>query len=197
MRSMMLLFTLVVLCFSNGCESIKRGSRFIKCEFRILKVSGLKIGGVDALNKKSVKDFKLQEGLSLVNQIKQRQLPTELTVDIQVKNPNQEIASLEGFQYVLVIDGKEILSDELKQTIEVGGLQQRVFSVTSRFDLVKAAKNTGYDTLLRLALGMVDSKQQPVKFDLYFRPYLRVLNKKVRYPDFIKLSRTYQSGRLK
>ena len=196
-RKYVLLLTIVGLCMTNGCQSVKQGSRFLKSEFRLRKVSGLKIGGVDVLSKKSVKELNLQEGLTLVSQIKQRRLVTDLTVDIQVKNPNDEVASLEGFQYVLVIDGKEILNDEIRETLQVGGNQQAIFSVTSRFDLVKAAKNTGYDTLLRLALGMVDSKQQPVKFDLYFRPYLRVLNKKVRYPDFIKLSRTYQSGRLK
>lgn len=195
-RSLLILL-IAGLCITSGCQSIREGSRFLKCEFRMRKVSGLVIGGVNVLNKKSVNDFKMMEGLSLVSQIKERQLITDLTVDIQVKNPNDEIAQLEGFQYVLVIDGKEVLNDEIKQTLQVGGKQQAVFSVTSRFDLVKSAKNTGYDTLLRLALGLVDSSQQPVKFDLYFRPTLRVLKKKVRYPDFIKLSRTYQSGRLK
>jgi len=181
----------------SGCKSLRENARFAKCEFKTRRISRLSIGGIETLEKKSINDFNLQEGLVLASQIKQRKLITKMTVDIQAKNPNEKPASLEGFQYVLVIDGKEIINDELKTTIQIPGYGESQFSVNSTFDLIKAAKDTGYDTLLRMALGLIDRNQQPVTFDLYFRPYLKIMDKKVKYPDFIKLSSVYQAGQFK
>lgn len=190
-----LLITLTVLLFSfSGCKSLKENKRFAKCEFKTKRISRLSIGGIEILNKRSINDFSMQEGLRLAYQVKQQKLITNLTVDLQVKNPNSDPATLRGFQYVLVIDGKEIINTELNSVLNIPGYGERVFGVTSRFDLIKAAKDTGYDTLLKLALGLAEGRQQPVNFDLYFRPKIYVMDKKVKYRDFIKLSATYQGG---
>ncbi|MGB3468530.1 MAG: hypothetical protein WBA74_24810 [Cyclobacteriaceae bacterium] len=178
----------------GSCQSLKKNARFARCEFRITKVSSLEIGGIQTLDKNSLKDFNFQQGLILANQIRQKKLMADVTLNIQVKNPNDLSASLEGFQYVIVIDGKEVLNKEITSTVDIGGNSQAIFALRTRFDLVKAASDTGYDTLLRMVLGLVDNRQQPVKFDMYFRPYLKVLNKRVKYPDFIKLSSVYQGG---
>ncbi len=195
-RVLFIVLTLIAFSFS-GCKSLKENARFAKCEFKTRRISKLAIGGVQILNKRSINDFTTQEGLSLVYQAKQQKLITNLTVDVQVKNPNNELATLRGFQYVLVIGGKEIINTEIKSVLDIPANGERVFGVNSRFDLIKAAKDTGYDTLLKLAIGLTEGRGQPVKFDLYFRPSIYIKDKKVKYKDFIKLSSVYQGGTFK
>lgn len=189
-----ILMIMVIGPMISGCKSLKENARFARCEFRIERVSSLEIGGIETLNKQSLKNFGFQEGLILANQIRQKKLMADITLHLSVKNPNELKASLEGFQYVIAVDGKEILNHEIDSEVEIAGNSSALFAFRTRFDLVKAARDTGYDTLLRMALGLVDSNQQPVLFDLYFRPYLKVAGKKVKYPDFIKLSSVYSKG---
>ena len=194
--ALLLSISIFSLLFS-GCKSMKDNARFAKCEFKISGINRLSIGGVEMLNKKTIRDFTTNEGLKLAYQVKQRKLITDLTLRLQVRNPNNEPAQLRGVHYVLVIDGKEIINTELSSTVSVAARGASSFTLNSRFDLIKAAENTGYDTLLKLALGLSEGKNQPVNFDLYFRPKVYINDKKVKYKDFIKLSPVFQANSFK
>ncbi|MEL6561812.1 MAG: hypothetical protein AAFQ94_26740 [Bacteroidota bacterium] len=193
----LLIFLTVFTLFSSGCQSLKNKARYEQCEFRISGVNRLAIAGVEMLNKRAFKDFTTNEGLTLAYQVKQQKLVTNLGLSLQVRNPNDEAAQLRGVHYVLVIDGKEIINSEINSTVNILPKGSSAFTLSSRFDLIKAAKDTGYDTLLKLALGLTQGSNQPVNFDLYFRPKVYINDKKVKYKDFIKLSSQYQNGIVK
>ena len=195
--SHLLIFLTVFTLFLGGCKSLKNKAQYAPCEFRISGIDRLAIGGVDMLNKRTFNDFTTNEGLRLVYQVKQQKLITNLGVEIQVRNPNSEPAKLKGVHYVLVIDGKEIINSEVSSTVNISPNGTSSFTIDSRFDLFKAAKDAGYDTLLKLALGLTQGSNQAVNFDLYFRPKIYINDKKVKYKDFIKLSSKFQNGKVK
>jgi len=178
-----------------NCSGLKGNGSLAKCEFKTNRISKVTFSGVDITNKRSINDFQLQEGLFLANEIKNQRLKTEVVMELSVRNPNAEAALLQGIQYVLVFDGKEILNEESKYEILVKGNGRQTFSTAFKFNLLDAAKNAGYDTIIQTALGLIDGKNQPASFDLYIRPNIKVNDKKIKYQDFIKLNTLYQSGR--
>ncbi len=180
------------LFFSYNCQSVRETRRFSKCQFKINRVVQLKAAGVDLLSKKKFSDLKFNEGVRLGKAISNNSMPVLLTVNVDVNNPNKHPAALEGFDYRLFLDGKEVLIGSYNRRTEIPAYTAKSINPSFQFDLLSVVKNTDYKTIVNLIFGMFNEKHEPVKIVLLIKPHIRVLGKKVKYPDYIKLSKAYQ-----
>lgn len=189
-RSLCYFFLIAIVLHS--CKSIGETKRFSKCQFKVNRVVQFKAADINMLNKRKIGDLKFNEGVRLGKFVAGGKLPLVITVNVDVKNPNKQTAALEGFDYILALDGKDVLAGVYDTRTEIPALTAKSVNPTFSFDLLKVVRKTDYKTIMNIVFGLLNEKHEPVNITLMVKPHVRILGKKVKYPDYIRLTEVYQ-----
>ena len=156
----------VILIGFFGCKSLNETRRFAKCQFRLHKITKLDAANVDLYNKRKLRDLSWNEGLRIGKSVAKRTLPINLGLSVDIKNTNKHPAALEGFDYKLFIDDKEVLVGSYDARTEVP--PNSIIRVTSvfRFDLMRVVGSADYESLINIVLGLMNEKHEPVNITL-------------------------------
>ncbi len=161
--SVLLLFTILGL---NGCSFLKGLSNTMsslsKLQFKVENVNSFSAGGINFEGKRSLTDFTISDGLSLTNSFRNKNFPSEMIINVAVKNPNDGVATqnrsavtLTGLASRLLIDGTPTVNADILSPIEIPASSLSVI-VPIRFslDMYQFFGNGGYDKLINLALAL-------------------------------------------
>lgn len=159
-------FLLVALLSFNGCSFLKGLSSAInslsKLQFKVENVNSFSAAGVNFAGKRSLTDFSISDGLSLANTFKNKNFPSDLVINVSVKNPNDGVTSptksavkLTGLASRLLIDGTPTVNADIMSPVDIPASNQTVI-VPVRFslDMYQFFGNGGYDKLINLALSL-------------------------------------------
>ena len=183
---------LTCLVLLNGCKSVKETKRFAKCEFKINKVTKLEAATINLLNKRKLRDVGFKDGVRLTKSVASNQLPLTVAFSVGIKNPNQQQAALEGFDYKIFVDNRQVMYGVYENRTEVPPLSSINVNPTFAFDLLKVLKNTGYNSIVNMIFGLINEKHEPVNVTMQVKPHVKILGKQLKYPDYITLSTVYQ-----
>lgn len=184
-----LIFLVFVCAFAatTSCDVVKQvGSSYnmVNCKYAFNSVTNLTVAGIDAA-----------EGLSLANVAKVTALltgntssiPLNMTLNLDVTNPNLTEALLNGVQYLLSIDGIEFTSGSITQRFSVQPGETNVLPLAIGFDaarlLTGESKNAAIDAVKNV-LGIGSKKSNVV---LQIRPSFLVNNYTVTSPVYIPI----------
>lgn len=196
-QSLFFFFTLSFLfpILFNGCKSKDELVALSKCEFRVRDVSdvtlaGLPVEGVDDINDLSTEEL----GILLLG-ILSENLPLSLSVNVEVKNPNDEVAALDKAEWILYVDDKKITEGVYEERIEIppdGGIALMKVPVDANIAEIMAGESN--EALINLALNLANSGSEPSKITLRAKPYIKVRNRLIAYPGFFDISTEFTSG---
>ena len=187
-----LTISLIVVGLLVGCKSVKETNRFAKCEFKINKVTRLEAAAINLLNKRKLRDVNFKDGVKLTKSVASNQLPMTVGFSVGIKNPNDKTAALEGFDYRIFIDNKQVMYGVYENRTEVPPLSATNVNPVFAFDLLRVLKNTGYNSIVNVIFGLINEKHEPVNVVMQVKPHVKILGKQMKYPDYITLSTVYQ-----
>lgn len=184
------LFTLI-----SGCSVLSELTAFTKCEFRYDSFQDARLCGIDVSNKSSLSDFSFSEGNRIASSLIQKKLPFYMTINVEVRNPGANTASVSSMEWIALIEDMEVARGQVDQTIEVaanGG--SSMIPVQVGADLVDYLEGDNPSTMLDFALNLMGAGNGSTRVFLKIKPSVKAGNKQIQYPGYFTISEEFTSG---
>lgn len=187
-------FSVLIICLVAACAQLKQLHSFAKCEFRMSDIRQVEVAGVNTTGKESLSDFNFLELTQLSAAYFSGDMPLNLIVDVDVKNPNAETAALNSVEWIAMLDGTQIATNTISNRIEIspnGGIQTIPIKVNA--DLKELFSSKSKDSMLNLILNLFGESNEPSKLKLKLKPSLLVRGVNVGYPGYINVNKSFSS----
>jgi hypothetical protein len=194
------LFLMVVLY--SSCASIYDTIVNVqRLKFKLGSVNGLKIANVPFNNKASISDFSLIEGMNLLTSFTSGKLPTNFTLNVLAKNPNDgtggtksTTALIKSLGWKLFIDDKELINGLINRQIEVPGVgQETTIPVDMSFDLLSFFRNNQYNDLMNLAFAIGGKNGSAARIKLKINPTISTIIGDISPGEFTVIDKEYRT----
>jgi hypothetical protein len=106
----------------NSCEvlnQVAQMANFVNCSFNFDSVNQIKMLGIDLSRGMSKTDLNAAQLLNLANSLMQKKLPVTFNVNVNVSNPNSIAAAMAKMDYILTLNGKQVISTTMNNGINV------------------------------------------------------------------------------
>jgi LEA14-like dessication related protein len=137
-----------------------------------------------------------QQNLSAINILKltsiltgtATSIPLNMTLNINVKNPNNSAALLNGLDYIINIDDIEFTSGKLDQSLNVAAGATSVLPLTLGVDLAALIKNNSKDAVLKIAKNLAGISGDMSRITLQLKPTFLIGNTPITSPIYYPVS---------
>ena len=163
---------------------------FTNCTFDFNNVSNIQMLSVNLNKGMSKSDLNVSQLLSLTNALINKTLPVSFNVNLDVSNPNSIAAAMAKMDYILTLNGKQVISTTLNQGLNVPANSKGSISIPITTDLFQLFSGESADAIVNLAFKLAGASSEPVNVGLKVKPYIKINNQQLAYPDFISLSKT-------
>ncbi len=168
-----------------SCDVVKQASQtynMVNCKYAYNSIAGLSVGGVN-----------VSKGLSLVGAAQLTTLlagntssiPVNMTLNLDVTNPNISEAMLNGMQYILAVDGVEFTSGSLSQNFSVQAGATNTLPLAIGFDATKLMTGSTKDAASRAIKNFIGIGSEKSSVSLKIRPSFIINNQTVASPVYI------------
>ena len=191
-KTLIILFATIGLASCDVLTQVAQMANFANCTFDFNSLNQIQMLGID-LSKGMTKDnLNITQGLALVNAISNRTLPVNFNVNLDVKNPNSIAASMAKMDYIISLNGKEVVSTTLNQSVNVPANSTNVVTIPIRTDLFQLFSGESADAIVNLAFKLAGTSSNPVNIGIKVKPYITIGNQQLAYPDYISINKTLQ-----
>jgi hypothetical protein len=167
-----------------------------RAQFKIQDAIGYRLSGVDLMNKHSITDFSIGDGLNMMNSFRTGKFPLTFTINVAVRNPNQHqegsglsSVSLTEFPWRLLINGKETISGGIGNAVFLpDGGATTIIPLQVSVDLKEFFGDKGYDDIIGLALAVAG--QGSSQISLKARPTISTPIGSLKYPNELTIVNT-------
>lgn len=194
--------TLIIIFAAIGlssCETLTQIANsaaemynFKNCTFNFKDVNKIQMLGVDLSRGMDKSDLNVSQLLSLTNAVLNKSLPVSFNVNLDVNNPNAIAASMAKMDYIVSLNGKEVISTSLNQAVNVPSNSSSVISIPITTDLFKLFNNETSDAIVNLAFKLAGASSDPVNVGIKVKPYININGRQMAYPDYITLNKVLQ-----
>jgi len=197
MKRVFLLGVIVSALTLSSCDVLQQigeMATFARCEFRLSTVEGITLGGVNVQKVSNLNQLNLQDAARLTAALASGQLPLDLTLNVQVKNPNTSAASLNRLEWILFIDDIQMVSGLNQNTVNIPP-QNGTATLPLRIsvDLKKALSGRSGDALLNFGLNLAGAGNRPTRIMLKAKPSIVVAGNTVPYPGYLSIRNDFVS----
>jgi hypothetical protein len=188
-KTLIILFVTMGLASCDVLTQVAQMANFANCKFNFNSVDQIQMLGVNLSKGMSKSDLNAAQLLSLANAIANKKLPVSFNVNVGVNNPNSIAASMTKMDYIVSLNGKEVISTTLNKSVNVGANSSSVVSIPITTDLFQLFSGESADALLNLAFKLAGASSDPVNVGLKVKPYISINGQQLAYPDFISMNK--------
>lgn len=184
-----ILAVLIVTVTLFSCDSLQKGLmstyNMVNCEYSYKSISGLSISGINVSNGLSLTAIpKITSILSGTA----TSIPMDFTLNLNVKNPNQSEALMNGLQYIISIDGIQFTTGSINQTLNIASGQTQTLPLSIGFDLATLMKGESKDAVIDIAKNFAGIGSKKSEVTLKLKPSFKVGTSMVTSPIYIPVS---------
>ena len=191
-RTLIILFVTAGLASCDVLTQVAQMANFANCTFDFNSVNHIEMLGINLSKGMSRENLNISQGLALVNAISNRSLPVTFNVNLDVSNPNSIAASMAKMDYILTLNGKQVVSTTLNNSVNVPANSSNVITIPITTDLFQLFSGESADAIVNLAFKLAGASSNPVNVGLQVKPYITVGNQQLAYPNYITLNKTLQ-----
>ena len=188
-KTLIILFVTIGLSSCEVLNQVAQMANFANCKFNFDSVDQIQMLGINLSKGMSKSDLNITQLAALTNAILKRQLPVTFNVNVGVNNPNSIPASMGKMDYILSLNGKEVVSTTLNKSISVGANSSSVVSIPITTDLFQLFSGESADAIVNLAFKLAGAPSDPVNVALKVKPYITINGQQMAYPDFISMNK--------
>ena len=191
-RTLIILFVTAGLASCDVLTQVAQMANFANCTFDLNSVNHIEMLGINLSKGMSRENLNISQGLALVNAISNRSLPVTFNVNLDVSNPNSIAASMAKMDYILTLNGKQVVSTTMSNSVNVPAKSNSVVTIPVTTDLFQLFSGESADAIVNLAFKLAGASSNPVNVGLQVKPYITVGNQQLAYPNYITLNKTLQ-----
>ena len=188
-RTLIILFVALGLSSCEVLNQVAQMANFANCTFNFNSVDQIQMLGVNLSKGMSKTDLNATQLLSLANAIMNKQLPVTFNVNLKVDNPNSIAASMAKMDYILSLNGKQVISTTMNNSVNVPANSSNVISIPITTDLFQLFSGESADAIVNLAFKLAGASSDPVNVGLKVKPYITINNQQLAYPDYITMNK--------
>ena len=187
--------TVMILCVALGLAScdvltqVAQMANFANCTFNFDSVNNIQMLGANLSKGMTRENLNISQGLALVNAIAKKSLPVTFNVNLDVKNPNSIAASMAKMDYILTLNGKQVVSTTLNQAINVPANSNNTVSIPITTDLFQLFSGESADAIVNLTFKLAGASSNPLNVGLKVKPYISIGNQQLAYPDYLSMNK--------
>lgn len=196
MKKIKVLVILLLAVSFTACEQLaqiaSQAAQVINlknCEFDVSGINNINMLGVNLSRNMTLGDLNAAQVINVTNSLMNRKLPVTFNVNIDVDNPNSIAASLGKMDYIIALNNKQIISSTFTQGFSIPANSKGKISIPISTDLFHLFSGETKDAVLNLAFKLAGAKSDPVNLGVKVKPYIKVNNQSLAYPDFITINK--------
>ena len=188
-KTLIILFVTMGLASCNVLNQVAQMANLVKCTFDFNSVNQIQMLDINLSKGMSKTDLNTTQLLSLADAIMKRQLPVTFNVNVDVKNPNSMAAAMTKMDYILTLNGKQVVSTTMNNGINVPAQSSSTISIPITTDLFQLFSGESADAIVNLAFKLAGASSDPVNVGLKVKPYINIGTQQLAYPDFISMNK--------
>lgn len=118
-----------------SCEAIKSLVQLKNCEYSYNSISGIKVAEIDFSSTSTIMQMSNLTKIASLIAGNFSELPLEMTVNVNVKNPGEVAAAISNVKYDVAIDNIDVASGDLQKAFRVEPGKTSVLPVGIKTDL--------------------------------------------------------------
>ena len=162
------------------------------CTFDVNDVSNINMMGINIHKNMSLGDLNAAQVINVTNSLMNKKLPVTFNVNLNVNNPNNIAASMGKMDYIISLNDKEVISSTFTDGFNIGPNSKGTISIPISTDLFQLFSNETKDAVLNLAFKLAGAKSDPVNLGVKVKPYIKVNNQSLAYPDYITINKVLE-----
>ena len=188
-KTLIILFVTMGLASCDVLNQVAQMANLVNCTFDFNSINQIQMLGVNLSKGMSKTDLNATQLLSLADAIMRKQLPVTFNVNVDVKNPNSIAAAMTKMDYILTLNGKQVVSTTMNNGINVPAKSSSVVSIPITTDLFQLFSGESADAIVNLAFKLAGASSNPVNVGLKVKPYISINGQQLAYPDFISMNK--------
>lgn len=188
-RTLIIMFVMVGLSSCEVLNQVAQVANLVNCTFNFDSVNQIKMLGINLSKGMTKSDLNATQLLNLANALMRRELPVSFNVNVNVNNPNSIAAAMAKMDYILSLNGKQVISTTMNNGINVPANSSSVVSIPITTDLFQLFSGESADAILNLAFKLAGASSNPVNVGLKVKPYISINGQQLAYPDFITMNK--------
>lgn len=193
------MLSLLLLTGLSGCgisEQVQQAKAFKDADFRLASVEQATVAGIDVTQIRQPGDLSTLDRARLAAAYAAGNLPLRMRVNLEIRNPNDEMAALNELDYIALIDGKQVATGRTTERVEVapnGGVA--IAPVTLESNLREAMGERSAESLADLVLGLADRDRQPLRLTLRLRPtFITSSGRRIAPAGYVNVDKNFTAG---
>ncbi|WP_316815651.1 hypothetical protein [Pedobacter nyackensis] len=196
MKKILLLCLTAIVISSCGINKQAQQIKALeKCTYRITSADQVTLGGADVKKMITNQDINLGSLPGLALGLLRKDVPLRARLNLEVKNPTGNDASINEFEYKILINRQELATGFVNQALNVGAGQISTVPVDMEINVypfVSNSKVMGEITDF-LKSGKNGGPEKKGILTLKIRPSIKVGGTVVKYPGFITVDKEVSS----
>ncbi len=191
-----LYISLIVLAIT-GCGINKQAQQIKaleKCTYRIVSADQLSLAGADVKKIVNEGDINLASLPGLALGLLRQDVPLRARLNLEVKNPTGDAASINQFEYKILINKQELADGFVNQEVNIAAGQATVVPVDMQINLYPFLSNN--KVMAEINEFLKAGKGGPEKkgiLTLKIKPSIKVGNSLIKYPGYITIDKEVSS----
>ena len=162
------------------------------CSFDVNGVNNINMLGIDLSKGMDKNSLNITQLANVMSSLANRKLPVSFNVNLDVDNPNSIAASLGKMDYIISLNNKEVISSTFTQGFSIPANSKGKISIPISTDLFQLFSGETADAVLNLAFKLAGAKSNPVNLGVKVKPYIKINNQSLAYPDFITINKVLE-----
>lgn len=191
-RTLIILFVALGLSSCDLLTQVAQMANFANCTFDFNSINKIQMLGVNLSKGMTKDDLNATQLLNLANALMKRELPVTFNVNLDVENPNAIAAAMSKMDYIVSLNGKQVISTTMSNSINVPAKSKNTITIPVTTDLFQLFSGESADAILNMAFKLAGASSDPVKLGLQVKPYITINNQQLAYPNYITINKTLQ-----
>lgn len=182
----------------TGCtvtRQAQEAANVASCDFRIISVENITMGGVVMQDIKSINDFSMGDLAMLMAGFASPVFPLSLQLNLQGRNPNSKPAGMNHLEWILFIDDIQMTSGILDKPFLIPPNNGTVnIPVEIGLDLKQVMIGKSSEAILNFGLNLAGMGNKPTRFKIKIKPSISVGGAQLSLPGYITVKTDYNGG---
>lgn len=165
-----------------------------KCEYKLNGASQISVAGTDVSKMLEGKNINSLSFPGIALGLLRKDIPLKAKLNLEITNPSNELAAINNFDYLVLINKQEIFSGSVDQQVNVAAGQTVQIPVQLNANIYQFLTNSKIlDDVTSFISGATNGSEQKGLVTLKIKPTIQIGGNLVKYPGYITIDKEISS----
>ena len=178
-----------VMLMLSGCTALQTGIsnayNLANCDYKYKSVSNITISDINVSN--GLSPLMIPKVLLLLSG-NTSSIPMDMTINLDVKNPNSGTAAFQALSYIISIDDIQFTTGNFRQPFSVGAGETKSLPMTIGFDIAELIKSNSGPAIEKIAKNIIGIGSETSRVTVQLKPSFKVGEQTFTSPLYIPLT---------